>query len=107
MDDIERAARENVLTLGRAWAEGKGIALSSVSRAVHGDPAFFQVLADGKRGGKKVGPHPSFTLRTFASVMRKFEQDWPPDIAWPDLPWTVTATPNVTRPPRKLIGKSR
>ena len=65
---MEKVLRQSLLNTATVYAEASGCAISTVSRRVKNNAAFFKDIAD---------PSKSFTARTYDDVMRWFARNWP------------------------------
>lgn len=82
---MEQELQDNLFACGRAFAEGRGIGLSTVGRLAAGDGQFFERLRDGA----------SFTARKYDQVIAWFSANWPEGATWP---------PAVPRPAEAAVS---
>lgn len=67
---------KNLLAIAEAYAKGKGVSLSHVSKAFYGDGSFFDDLKAGKR---------SVGVEKLGQMVEQFRRDWPEGVAWPSV----------------------
>ncbi|WP_426238141.1 hypothetical protein [Pararhizobium sp. DWP1-1-3] len=65
---MEKVLRQSLLNTAAVYARASGCAISTVSRRVKNNAAFFKDIGD---------PTKSFTARTYDEVMRWFAKNWP------------------------------
>lgn len=71
---MEQELKSHLERLGGAFAEARGLALSTVGRLVANDSRFFARLDDGK----------TLTIRKFDEVLAWFSANWPAGVDWPE-----------------------
>lgn len=73
---MERELAAHLLFVARAFAQAKGLSLTTLGRKAAWDGRFFDNLAD---------PTKSFTARKYDEVLAFFSAHWPEDgLLWPD-----------------------
>lgn len=71
---MEQTLKDNLITCAVAFADKKGIALSTLGRIAANDSPFFDRLRDGRK---------TFTARKYDEIMEWFSCNWPEDLDWP------------------------
>jgi hypothetical protein len=71
---IERAVRENLLAIAKAYAKATGLALSTISAEFYGQSGFLRDFERGKR---------SLTLPKLDELLARFAERWPRGSPWP------------------------
>lgn len=75
---IEPILRSRLSRLSETLAGHRGVAVSTLGRAVYGDAKFFVRVADTST---------TITARAYDRVTACLSRDWPADLVWPsDIP---------------------
>lgn len=80
----EQIMRENLFVLAQAFADAKGLSLTTVSKRIHGNQRFLEKYLAGEI---------STTIRIYYQMVRRLREAWPKGTAWPK-------TRDVPRPTR-------
>lgn len=70
----EDTMRQNLLALAQTYAHAKRLALTTVSKQIHGRDDFL---------GKYLAGEMSPTVRTYFLMVNKLRRRWPPGTPWP------------------------
>lgn len=66
--------RQNLLVLAQTFATAKGLALTTVSKQIHGRDDFLALYLKGKM---------SPTVRTYFKMVNRMRARWPRGTSWP------------------------
>lgn len=102
----EQIMRDNLVVLAQTYATAKGLALTTVSKQIHGKQSFL---------GDFIAGAVSCSLKTYFLMVEKMRQGWPKDVPWPEtrpvppLPQSVARSQVMSArqrgPGGKLLGK--
>ena len=70
----EETMRQNLLVLAQTYATAKGLALTTVSKQIHGRDDFLTLYLKGQM---------SPTVRTYHLVLNRLRSRWPRGTRWP------------------------
>lgn len=76
MAPIEPICTQNLLILGRAFAQQRGISTQTAGRYIHGTFGFFEKLEAGDV---------SLTVKTYDKMIDRFREQWPEGARWPNI----------------------
>lgn len=76
MSRIEPICTQNLLILGRAFAQHRGISTQTAGRYIHGTFGFFEKLE---------AEQVSLTVKTYDKMMARFREQWPEGAPWPKI----------------------
>jgi hypothetical protein len=80
---VEPVLRGNLLALARAFADARGIKLTTVAQMARTDGAFFNMLATSPERSRV--KHASFTVRKYDELVGWFSANWPKGAPMPKL----------------------
>lgn len=76
----EEIMQQNLLVLTQTYATAKGLALTTVSKRIHGNQSFIDDFIAGKI---------STTIKTYFGMIERLRDEWPKGTKWPvtrDIP---------------------
>ena len=65
---MEKTLRDNLMSLARAYAKARGVALTTVSRQIHGNVNFLNDYGND---------YISITVSKYAEMVAEMRADWP------------------------------
>jgi hypothetical protein len=80
----EQIMRENLFVLAQAYADARGLSMTTVSKRIHGNQRFLEKYLAGEI---------STTIRIYYQMIRRLRDGWPKGAPWPK-------TRGVPRPTR-------
>lgn len=84
----EKIMRENLFVVAQAYATAKGLALTTVSKQIHGNQHFLS---------KYIAGEISVQVQTYWLIVDRLRESFPTNASWPD----TLDVPRLSRVPRE------
>jgi hypothetical protein len=94
----EQIMRENLFVIAQAYSNATGLAMTTVSKKIHGNGEFFASFLVGKL---------SCGIGTYFLMIDKFRKAWPKNAKWPETAVIPRLSRTPYRPPVNLPERGK